>query len=61
MSYKASYTMEFVDNVYLALFSDASPCQNATCGIGGTCVANGLYSYHCDCDPGWVGEFCESK
>ena len=33
-------------------------CVGVTCSGNGQCV-DGINSFSCDCDPGFVGDFCE--
>ena len=41
-------TVDIADNC------DSEPCEN-----GGVC-SDGIYTFSCDCPPGWTGDSCEN-
>ncbi|KAJ3587211.1 hypothetical protein NHX12_010809 [Muraenolepis orangiensis] len=45
--------------VDISLTSKCAPCLAAPCHNNGTCVADGVGSYHCTCPFGFKGQNCE--
>jgi len=40
---------------------ESNPCNGVTCSGNGKCLSLGPNSYRCECNPPWVGEFCNQS